>query len=69
MKRKYLALALGLVVVVAFAYFVPIAFVQPHSPCGYGCFSQVQYGSLTYLLLGHGGYYNGLLPWGHYSVW
>lgn len=69
MRRRYPALALVLAAVLAFAFFVPIAAVPPHSPCGYGCLSQVQYGSLTYVLLGHGGYYNGLLPWGRYSIW
>jgi len=69
MRRRHLALALGIVAVVAFAFFVPIASVPSHSPCYYGCFSQVQYGSLTHVLLGHGGYYVGILPWGRYSIW
>jgi len=64
MRRRYLALTLGMVVVVVFAFFVPIAYVPLNfAECGYGCFSHYQYSSLTGVLIGHGGYYFE----GHYS--
>jgi len=68
MRRRYLALALGVVAVVAFAFFIPIAYVPPHTPCYFGCPPEGQYGSLTYVLLGHGGYSVGHFPFGQYSV-
>jgi len=56
---------LVLVGIALFAFFVPIAYVPPHVPCYFGCSPEGQYGSITYALLGHGGYY----AYGHYSVW
>jgi len=65
MRRRYLALALGIVAVVAFTFLAPIVLVSTNfAQCGYGCFSQYQYSSLTGVLIGHGGYYFE----GHYSV-
>ena len=60
-----LGLALGLPL---FAFFVPVVYVPPHTQCYFGCPPEGQYGSLTYLLLGHGGYFAGMLPSGHYYV-
>ena len=65
MRRRNVAISLAVVGVVAFAFFVPIAYVPPHTPCYHGCSPEGQYGSLTYVLLGHGGYYT----YGHYSIW
>jgi hypothetical protein len=63
-RRRYLALALGLVAVTAYAFFVPVAFVPTHFACSYGCYSQYQHSSLTDVLLGHEGYNFA----GHHSV-
>jgi hypothetical protein len=68
MGRGYVVL--GLVLGVAlFAFFVPITYVPPHYPCVHGCPPESQYGSLTYVILGHGGYSVGYFPFGRYSVW
>jgi len=67
MRRRYLATALGLVALAAFAFFVPIVRIPPPSNCVF-CPVEPQYGSLTYALLGHGGHYAGILMSGYYSI-
>jgi len=56
-------LVLGLIL---FAYFVPIVDIYP-SRCVF-CPAEPLYGSLTYALLGHGGFYVGIPLSGYYSI-
>ena len=58
-------IGVAVVVAVAFFIFAPVVLVPTSfAVCGYGCFTQYQYSSLTAVLLGHGGYYFE----GHYSI-
>jgi len=68
MRRRFAILVL-LIGVALFAFFVPIAYVPPHTACYYGCPPVGQYGSLTYVIFGHGGYSVGYFPFGRYTVW
>jgi len=66
MKRRTKAL-IGISVVAAVAFFILASVVSvptSFAVCGYGCYSQYQYSSLTGVLFGHGGYYFE----GHYSI-
>ena len=52
---------------ILFAYFVPFVSIPPPPNCVF-CPVEPQYGSLTYVLLGHGGHYVGIAVSGDYSV-
>jgi len=64
---RWNALELLVLGVILFAYFVPIIGIPPPSNCVF-CPVEPQYGSLTYVLLGHGGYYVGIPMSGFYSI-
>jgi hypothetical protein len=51
---RWNALELLILGVVLFAYFIPVASIPPPSDCVFGCPAEPQYGSLTYVYLGHG---------------
>jgi hypothetical protein len=64
---RWNALELLIIGVVLFAYFVPVFGIPPPSNCVF-CPAEPQYGSLTYVLLGHGGQYVGFPMSGYYSI-
>jgi len=69
---RWNALELLVLGVVLFAYFAPVVIIPPPAVCvRYGCPGappEPQYGSLTYVLLGHGGIYIGIPMSGYYSI-
>jgi len=64
---RWNALELLVVGIVLFAYFVPVVNIPPPSSCAF-CPAESQHGSLTYVLLGHGGFYVGIPMSGDYSI-
>ena len=67
---RWNALELFILGVILFAYFVPVLSIPPPSNCVFelACPLRPQYGSLTYVLIGHGGSYFGTFPSGSYSI-
>jgi hypothetical protein len=65
--NRWNALELLVLAVVLFAYFVPLVSIPPPSNCVF-CPVEPQYGSITYVLLGHGGFYAGFPLSGLYSI-
>ena len=69
---RWNAVELLVVGVILFAYFVPVLSVPPPSVCiRYACPGEPiepQYGSITYILSGHGGHYFGIPLSGYYSI-
>jgi hypothetical protein len=45
--------------VILLPYFVPVVNIPPPPNCTFGCPVEPEYGSFTYILPGHGGFYAG----------
>ena len=57
-RRTKALLGIAVLAVLGFVFLVPIVSVPTtFADSGYGCFSHIQYYSLTGVLIGHGGYY------------
>ena len=64
---RWNALELLVFGVILSVYFVPIVSIPPRSNCVF-CLVEPRCGSLTYVLLGHGGLNVGIPMSGYYSV-